>query len=498
MRRVTGSLFALWIGVNVLGCGSSEQGGTLGGHGSASGAGASDAGDSDGAAASGNGGGSGGGFSTGSGGAGGTLGTGGGAANGGSGSVGGAATGGHSGAGGVSAIDSGNACVSTKVQATNQPLDLFIMQDRSGSMKDATSSGDTKWTVITDAIGAFVADKASTGIGAGIAFFGIPTGTGDDSSCTVADYAKPVVSIAALPGNATKITSAITGESPSGNTPTQPALQGALNYAKAWSKAHPTHKVIVVFATDGLPNGCNSTVAGAATIATTGRTAAPAVSTYVIGVFGSKDCPNGLTQQCTVVDNTNAIAKGGGTGSAFIVDTSGNAEAQFLAAMTAIRAANDLGCAYAIPKAPSGKTVDLGGATVEYTPSGKAERDLKNFASAAACKTADGWYYGSNKINLCPTTCTSVSGDAGAKIEILLACQDDQNGSGGASGAGGNAGSSGAGGTAGAGGTSGAGGTAGSGGAGGASSCLLSGQSCATDGDCCQGFCLGGVCGTIQ
>ncbi len=492
MRRVTGSLFAFWIGMHVLGCGSSQEGGTRGGQGSVNGAGASDAGDTDGAAASS---GTGGGFSTGSGGAGGTLGTGGAAANGGSASSGGAATGGHAGAGGVSTIDGGNACVSTKVQATNEPLDLFIMQDRSGSMKDATSSGDSKWTVITDAIGAFVADKASTGIGAGIAFFGIPTGTGDDSSCTVADYAKPVVPIAALPGNAAKITTAISGESPSGNTPTEPALQGALNYAKAWAKAHPTHKVIVVFATDGLPNGCGSSVAGASTIATTGRTAAPAVNTYVIGVFGSKDCPNGLTQQCTVVDNTNAIAKGGGTGSAFIVDTSGNAEAQFLAAMTAIRAANDLGCQYAIPKAPSGKTLDLTGATVEYTPSGKAERNLKNVASAAACKTADGWYYGSNKINLCPTTCTSVSADAGAKIEILLACEDNQNGSGGTSGAGGNAGSSGAGGTAGAGGTSGAGGTAGAGGAG---ACLLSGQSCATDGDCCQGFCLGGVCGTIQ
>ena len=120
---------------------------------------------------------------------------------------------------------------------------------------------------------------------------------------------------------------AIDSVSPGSNTPTEPALEGAIDYASAWAKAHPTHKVIVVFATDGLPMGCDSTVGGAAKIAAAGLAGAQSIATYVIGVFGDQDCPGGVTQgqACDVVTNTNQIAKGGGTGSAFIVNASARA-----------------------------------------------------------------------------------------------------------------------------------------------------------------------------
>ena len=279
-------------------------------------------------------------------------------------------------------------------------LDIFIMQDRSLSMADRTASGDTKWKVITDAVVAFAKDAKSAGIGAGLGFFGTPAQGGGGrggflgSSCDAAVYANPAVPIASLNGNAGPIGTAIQGTGPATDTPTEPALHGAIDYARAWAGAHPTHKVIVVLSTDGLPRGCNSSVQGAVTIAENGVAGSPSIETYVIGVFGSKDCPSGLNQQCSVVDNTNAIAKGGGTGSAFIVDTGKDAEAQFVSAMNAIRTANQVACEYTVPAAPDGQSVDLSRASVRYTPSGGAAADIPWSTKPSACDASSGgWYY---------------------------------------------------------------------------------------------------------
>ena len=66
-------------------------------------------------------------------------------------------------------VDQG--CSTDTYEASGSVLDIFIMQDRSGSMDDATAAGPDKWTVVTGAINAFVADPQSNGIGAGIGFY---------------------------------------------------------------------------------------------------------------------------------------------------------------------------------------------------------------------------------------------------------------------------------------------------------------------------------------
>jgi hypothetical protein len=419
--------------------------------------------------------------------------------------------GGASGAGGTSAgmgtggtvtsvtpIPVANACVTTKSQATGDHLDIFIMEDRSGSMGDNTAGGGTKWAVITGALSGFVNDPKSAGIGAGIGFFGKDTGGGGGkggggTSCNAADYATPTVPIAALNGNAAAIVGAIGALTPNGNTPTEPALQGAINYATTWAKANPTHKVIVVFATDGAPNGCNSTPAGADTIAAAGFSGTPAIQTYVIGVIGQGtgdgNCPNGPVPACSFVQTLNGIAKSGGTGSAFIVDTTANSQAQFQAAMNAIRTANKATCDYTIPAVPAGKVLQPRDATVQYTSGTKAPVGVTWVATAAACSpTTGGWYYNSvtspAQVHLCPSTCTTVQADPLAHIDVLLACVPPGVPGGG-------------GGTTGAGGT-GPGGTAGAAGAGGAAPCLLTGQSCQAAADCCGGSCTGGICVLVR
>lgn len=511
-RLLVAGIGTVLVGTTLFACGSSgdanDNGAGIGNRdgGAAASGDAASAGASTGASS-----GEGGIISVGSGGTGGGKGGAGGAG----GASGGSGTGSTSGAGGgVTSVTpvgtTAPACVSDKSQATNQPLDIFIMEDRSGSMKDATSNNQSKWTVITNALSTFVKDPKSAGIGAGIGFFSVSVqGDGGDpqTSCDPADYATPAVGIAPLNGNAAAIVKAIGAVSPGGNTPTEPALQGAITYAESWATKNPTHKVIVVFATDGLPNGCNSTVQGAATIAASGVAKKPSIATYVVGVFGSKDCPNGLTQACTVVQNTNAIAKGGGTRSAFIVDTGGNTEAQFVAAMNAIRTANAAKCDYTIPPAPSGKLIDPTHATVQYTTGTAKPVPLAWIAKAASCPTTGGWFYDSvtspGKIHLCPTSCTAVQGDPTAKVEVLLACTtpNPAGGTGGASGAGGAAGTggaSGAGGTAGATGAGGSSGATGTGGSSGAGACLLDGQSCQTGADCCSGLCSGGICSLLR
>jgi hypothetical protein len=288
------------------------------------------------------------------------------------------------------------------------------------------------------------------------------------------------VGIALLNGNAQPITNAIANLSPDGNTPTEPALQGALNYARSWAQRNPTHKVIVVLATDGAPNGCNSSPQGAADIAAGGIFGLPAIPTYVVGVIGTGDgdgnCPNGPVPGCEFVQTLNEIARSGGTGSAFIVNTSGNTQQQFRDAMNTIRNANGVGCVFNIPPAPSGRSVDLTRATVQYTPGSGAVQGLPWTADAGACN--GGWYYDNltnpTSIRLCPGACTNINADPQARVDVIVACAPP--------------GTPGAGGAPGAGGVTGAGGYA----------CLLNGQSCTTGADCCNGSCLGGVCGNLH
>jgi hypothetical protein len=52
------------------------------------------------------------------------------------------------------------------------PLDLFVMLDQSTSMDRVVSTGTTKWQAVTKALGGFFSDAKSSGIGAGIQYFG--------------------------------------------------------------------------------------------------------------------------------------------------------------------------------------------------------------------------------------------------------------------------------------------------------------------------------------
>ena len=314
-------------------------------------------------------------------------------------------------------VNSACECASSSQTATLIPLDIFIMMDQSGSMGDPTGTGVSKWDAVKQALSAFVGDPASAGIGVGIQYFPkIIKGnifTGDTYSCTVSDYSKPEVAISVLPAAGPTIMASINKHGPDGSTPTEPALKGAITYAQQWASTHPTHTVVVAFATDGEPTECPiQDIGSIANDAQNGVNGNPKVLTFVIGVGSS-------------LSNLNQIAAKGGTGQAFVVDTNGNVVQQFGAALKAIQG-KALGCQYSIPVPTNGQPIDYSKVNVQLTLGGTPAL-LPYVASEAKCDPATGgWHYDDplnpTKILLCGQTCTAVTADSNAKVDIQLGC----------------------------------------------------------------------------
>jgi len=250
--------------------------------------------------------------------------------------------------------------------------------------------------------------------------FGVCSYFAMGDSCNFHDYAIPDVGMAPLPGVAGTLAASLAKHLPYTGTPTGPALQGAVDYAQTWAMSHPGHVVVAVLVTDGEANECPPTdQASIAAIAATALAATPSVSTFTIGVFAPPDVPSGP-------DLLDAIAAAGGTGQAFVIDTSQNVSQAFLMALDALRG-SALGCQYAIP-VPEAGMPDFGKVNVQYTPGGGGMPvEFDHYGGAAQCPSnGDGWYYDDNasptQILLCPSTCTKVSGDGTGKLEILLGC----------------------------------------------------------------------------
>jgi hypothetical protein len=312
-------------------------------------------------------------------------------------------------------------CSAEAHEAQRLQLDMLVLMDGSKSMTDEVTGG-RKWDLVVDALRTFTTDPASAGIGVGLTYFGIPAGydAGDlVVSCDVAEYAVPAVPIAPLNGNARAITGSLSKYEPIGGTPTLPALKGALEYAHGWLDLHPAHRVIVVLATDGEPNDCDSTVDAVSAVAGDAASTEPPISTYVIGVGSS-------------LSNLDQIATAGGTDHAFLVDTRGDTAQSFTLAMNAIRGEAALPCRYDLPAAAPGKPLDFGRVNVARSTAGdggRARTTLLQVPALASCDAAGGWYYDDpvtpTSVELCPATCTSVEHDPTAGLQILVGCKTE-------------------------------------------------------------------------
>jgi hypothetical protein len=313
--------------------------------------------------------------------------------------------------------------VGTAYEGENIPLDIFIMFDQSCSMSCPISQGgpgqccmggpNPRIDPVREAVDMFLRDPLSSGIGVGIGFFGyFEIG---NTSCNPADYARAAVGIAPLPDNANAVLGALNAVLPTGETPTDMAIQGACDYLTGYDQQRPQSKKIILLVTDGVPetpqSNCDPSVEGASQVAENCLNGDPGIQTYVLGVGQA-------------LDNLNAIANAGGTDSAYLVD-GGDVTGSVLAALNAIRADAVIPCTLPVPQPTDGSVLnyelvnlgicDAGGQTVNTGYVGTAEQ----------CAEAGHWYYedtaSGRAIQLCDATCNTVTA-AGAKLFFNIGC----------------------------------------------------------------------------
>lgn len=295
----------------------------------------------------------------------------------------------------------GGACVTIEADAHRIPLDIVFLIDRSSSMTGP------KWEGTKMGLTTFFTDAASAGIGAGLVYFPAQK----PEICEPVSYSTLDVPIGTLPGNSFALTNSLPFSPLGNNTPTFPALKGALQAATAYQDTHEDHKVVVVIATDGDPTSCPPVIIDdIAKLALSARNY-NGVRTYVIGVAGS------------TIANLDKIAEAGGTTKAYDITQD---IAEFSAKMEEIRS-EALGCDFGIPMTPDGSQINYNLVNFTYTPKGiGAPKIVPRADDLADCNGQSGWYYDSNlsprKILLCPATCSTVTADDKAKVAVLFGC----------------------------------------------------------------------------
>jgi hypothetical protein len=312
----------------------------------------------------------------------------------------------------VSIRPDGQSCAEISQKAELPPLDMLLLLDTSGSMDYLL-----KWPSVKGALKTFVGDPKFASLGVGIQYFPLR------AQCNAAGYATPAVSIGPLSGGAAAIAVSLDTQRMAGGTPMVPVLSGALTYAGARAAQYPDRKVVIVLATDGIPdNTClvpsgtvpANTLPNVVSLAGDGAKAKPSIPTFVIGVG----------KELTAL---NQISQAGGTGDAFLVDTSKDIQQAFLQALNDIR--RTLACEYKIPPPPGGEVgIDFEAVNIRYTVGDKTETFVF-VGKKEGCDSAPdrGWYYDEptkpTLIILCPQTCKRAQSDDNGRIDVVVGCK---------------------------------------------------------------------------
>lgn len=241
----------------------------------------------------------------------------------------------------------------------------------------------------------------------------------NETSCEVARYAAPAVAISEAATRSDELIASLRAQVPQGQTPTGPALSGALEQARSWAAENPGRQVVTVLATDGFPTVCEPLeIPDIAEVAGNANDADRPVRTFVIGVFGNADL-GGDGQQ-----RLDAIARAGGTNRAFVVNTAGDVAQDFLDALNDIRNAA-VSCEFQLTDSAE---LDFDRVNLQVTDAGGASSALFNVGDASACGDDEqGWYYERDgagtptQITVCPSTCATFMGE-GVRADLQIGC----------------------------------------------------------------------------
>jgi hypothetical protein len=296
--------------------------------------------------------------------------------------------------------DFSTACASTRSETKSRPAYLVLMVDRSGSMKN-----DNKWASVSTALKSFFGDGRTAGLHASMSFFPAPEG-----DMCLANYKDPRIAMTALPeGDPFPFRSAIDAVEVGGQTPTVPALAGAVAYAEQQYALHGNEgRVAIVLVTDGNPDGCTGN-----TVPNAGDTVgdvAGRIPTYVVGIGKS-------------LSTLDFIARRGGTGNAILIDTDpAKTSTQLVSALDTITR-TAVSCEYDVPPPPEGGTLDKFAVNV-VIKKGDGSDVVPPYNSQC---DGHGWRYDNldnpTKILLCPTTCTALADDRRSQVDLLFGCE---------------------------------------------------------------------------
>lgn len=288
------------------------------------------------------------------------------------------------------------------------------MIDRSGSMKEQTSSGGTKWQALTDALQDFLKTPPISFLSIAAQFF--PAG-GD--FCEPAMYEQPAVSLGPASKVQSTLWSAMVGMMPEGGTPTGPALAGAIEQTRAWARQQPRTSFAVVLATDGIPTACDPiSAADLGALASEGVKAKgkdPPIPTFVIGILGVNDLGS------DAINVLDAIAQDGGTSKAVYLSPSADLSEQMAAALRTV-VSQRVACSFELPSAVA---TDADLSKLNVTLTGSCGRIELPYADGGC--SGDGWRYDMDPkigfpraIELCPVSCERYR--AGDKAALEFGC----------------------------------------------------------------------------
>jgi hypothetical protein len=319
-------------------------------------------------------------------------------------------------------------CVAEVSQGEQVPLDIYIMFDTSCSMGcspwkagpgQCCNDPDARIHGVRSAVEQFLLSPENVGISAGIGYFGfMPFET---TSCDPAYYATPEVPIGPLSVQGQAIVDSLNGHIPIGETPTGAAIRGACTYTRAWYQQNPSHVVVTLLVTDGMPEApltasCSPTIADAAAAAAECAGQVPQIPTFVLGV-GSN------------LQELNQIAASGGTQAAYLVEGL-DVHTGVFEALNSIRGIATVPCEFKIPIPVNGEALDFDKVNVEHTV-GTTSSLIYRVTDAASCDAEQGgWYYDTatpphDRILLCPATCSRVENTSGGQVDVALGCRTE-------------------------------------------------------------------------
>lgn len=356
------------------------------------------------------------------------------------------------------------ACASKSQDGVPVRVNLVVVVDRSGSMDQVIGGGDgqgggasapghggatgdatTRWAAAVQGLTDFFTDPGSAEFYASLIFFS--PNFPDRSAVTIGedcryDYSTPAVELTRLDGPQPLLD--VLGQiEPDGGTPTKPAVEGAIRYARVLNQNDPSSQSIIVLVTDGEPGfavenpdtgepefiegpgpcagnntGQIATLVGAAANPASGLSPIPV---FVIGL-GSELADVDLEQ---IAEQGKPAGSDSAISHLFRIGDNKDISAELLAAMASIRA-EYVPCGIELPQPPDGQPLDLEQINVDFVASDSSTLELVYDLDCQQNRD-NAWMFDNpaapTKIQLCERLCDRTIKDGQGELKVALGCE---------------------------------------------------------------------------